>query len=274
METIYHTTNNDELFDRCWHESEIICEDRVAEHTVAYLFSGQMTMNQGERRVVLHAGEAAFIRKNHLVRKFKKPSGGRPFHAVFLHLNTDFLKRFAANHPLPQVGENRRLAQQIHIHIPENPYITGYFRSLDKYFSEGKRPADALLRLKLEEMVLILIDQTPRLVPILFDCTPAWKPDLAEFMARNFTSDLSVEEFAHYTGRSLSAFKRDFAALYHETPSRWIIQQRLQLAHQLLTSRSGTPSEVYLQVGFKNLSHFSTAFKRQYGVSPAALLPK
>ena len=28
---------------------------------------------------------------------------------------------------------------------------------------------------------------------------------------------------------------------------------------------------VYAEVGFKNPSHFSSAFKRQYGVSPAAL---
>ena len=31
-------------------------------------------------------------------------------------------------------------------------------------------------------------------------------------------------------------------------------------------------ADVYAQVGFKNQSHFSAAFKRQYGVSPTAVM--
>ena len=29
--------------------------------------------------------------------------------------------------------------------------------------------------------------------------------------------------------------------------------------------------DVYIEVGFKNPSHFSTAFKKQYGISPTSL---
>jgi diketogulonate reductase-like aldo/keto reductase len=36
-------------------------------------------------------------------------------------------------------------------------------------------------------------------------------------------------------------------------------------------AESKSPSEVYLKTGFKNLSHFSTAFKKEYGVPPSHL---
>jgi len=34
------------------------------------------------------------------------------------------------------------------------------------------------------------------------------------------------------------------------------------------------PIDVYMQVGFKNLSHFSTAFKKEYGFPPSLLMAK
>ena len=36
------------------------------------------------------------------------------------------------------------------------------------------------------------------------------KIDLLEFMEKNYAYDLTIEDIAHYTGRSLAAFKRDF----------------------------------------------------------------
>jgi AraC-like DNA-binding protein len=34
------------------------------------------------------------------------------------------------------------------------------------------------------------------------------------------------------------------------------------------------PSEVYLEVGFENLSHFSFAFKKTFGLTPTKLTEK
>lgn len=88
-------------------------------------------------------------------------------------------------------------------------------------------------------------------------------------MEKNYKCDLTLEEFAHYAGRSLSSFKKDFAQTFHLTPSRWIMRRRLEEAHRLIEKAGKKPADVYLSVGFKNLSHFSTAFKREYGVPPS-----
>lgn len=101
----------------------------------------------------------------------------------------------------------------------------------------------------------------PELVSVLFDFEEPWETDLWDFIEKKFSYDLTIEQLAHYTGRSLSAFKRDFADSFEgETPARWIVKRRLEESIKLF--KKGLPaSSVYLKVGFKNLSHFSTAFK-------------
>lgn len=48
-------------------------------------------------------------------------------------------------------------------------------------------------------------------------------------------------------------------------------QKRLELAHYHLVEKHQGSMEVCYEVGFENLSHFSFAFKKQYGYAPAAL---
>ena len=130
---------------------------------------------------------------------------------------------------------------------------------------------DALMEAKIKEVILTLVEIMPELKSVLFDFHEPFKIDLVAFMDANFASDLDVEGFAHYTGRSLSAFKKEFGEIFGEAPGKWIISRRLQEAKTLMEN-GAKPLDVYLTVGFKNLSHFSTAFKRQYGYPPSSLV--
>lgn len=84
--------------------------------------------------------------------------------------------------------------------------------------------------------------------------------------------DLNLEEIAHYTGRSLATFKRDFRKISALTPEKWLIRKRLEKAYELMKSGKKKVVEVYAEVGFRNPSHFSTAFKREFGIAPTAVL--
>jgi AraC-like DNA-binding protein len=73
------------------------------------------------------------------------------------------------------------------------------------------------------------------------------------------------------TGRSLSTFKRGFLKIFSTTPERWLQKQRLEQAHFLITQKRKRPSEIYLELGFETLSHFSYTFKKQFGLTPTEL---
>ena len=53
------------------------------------------------------------------------------------------------------------------------------------------------------------------------------------------------------------------------SPEKWLIQRRLQAAHELLKDKSKSVTDVYVEVGFRNMSHFSTAFKKRFRIAPS-----
>lgn len=86
--------------------------------------------------------------------------------------------------------------------------------------------------------------------------------DILDYLNENYMCDLSLEEIASYTGRSLATFKRDFAKVSNLTPQKWIIKRRLEAAHGLIKSGKKKVTEACFDVGFKNLSHFSKYTRR------------
>jgi len=48
------------------------------------------------------------------------------------------------------------------------------------------------------------------------------------------------------------------------------MKMRLEEAKRLIFEEKQAPSSIYLQVGFENLSHFSTVFKKYYGFNASS----
>ena len=108
----------------------------------------------------------------------------------------------------------------------------------------------------------------PALAGQLATWTAPTPRNIRQFMEANFDKPLTVEDYAYLTGRSESTFRRDFKARFGTTPRRWIIRQRLEKAYQLLSTTNWDVSQVALEVGYDNVSHFISAFKKQYQRTP------
>ena len=257
----------------CKVEKDKWCEEMVSEHMLVYLCSGELDLIAPDKKYHLKKGDSFFIKRNHLMKKIKQPSkNGEPFKGLFLQLKMPFLKKMLHEHNIavPLVS-NPITAKSTYVMLEKHPFLNGLFSSLEQYFDAQQYPSKELLETKLQEAVFTLLQLRPDLGQVLFDFSEPWRINLEDFMNKNYKCDLTVEEFAHYTGRSLSTFKKDFAEVFHNTPSRWIVKRRLEEAKCLMEKLGKKPADVYLEVGFKNLSHFSTAFKREFGISPSGI---
>lgn len=238
-------------------------------HMLVWFISGETKIIQAAKTYLFKAGDIFLIPRNHLATIINYPKDGLPHKAVVMHLTTERLKQFYASIELGPKTIGR--SSEIHS-FQSHPLLKSCLASLIPYFEmEGPFPEN-IASLKITEAISILREIDKGIDTILTDFEEPGKIDLAGFMEKNYMFNMSLERFGYLTGRSLSTFNRDFRKVFQTTPQRWLTQKRLELAYYHLKEKRKRPSDVFLEVGFEDLSHFSYAFKRQYGHTPSALI--
>jgi AraC-like DNA-binding protein len=137
------------------------------------------------------------------------------------------------------------------------------------YFRGENQPPVQIIKLKLKELLINIMNCDPLLSTYFRSFIPGDKPSLSTIMESNFCYNLKLEEFAELTHRSLSTFKRDFQHQYDESPGKWLMKKRVDYAANMLLNSDLSVSQVAFESGFGDLSHFSRAFKGKFGKTPS-----
>lgn len=85
-----------------------------------------------------------------------------------------------------------------------------------------------------------------------------------------YAEDLDVEMLAREAGVSRSVLGERFGDLLNESPMRYCAQWRMRMACNMLRDGKQNTSNVAYAVGFTSEAAFNRAFKREFGVPPAA----
>jgi AraC-like DNA-binding protein len=263
------TLNYSGIFLSCFSDYSEKCIHATPEHVLLYLYSGEQVIEDSGKKITIQAGECAFIRRNHRLMMYKNSKGEELYKGISLTFNRAILREFYSKLSKADLPEKVIIPDKNVFSIKPKADITSLFQSLTPYFDENMKPSDGVAHLKLQEGIFALLNQSDVFFPILFDFTEPWKIDIIEFLEDHYMDDLTMEQIASYAGRSLATFKRDFSKISNLTPQKWLIKRRLEAAYIKLKEEGKKVQDVYIEVGFKNPSHFSTAFKRQYGVPPA-----
>ncbi len=245
-------------------------EDYVREHVLCHVIRGELRFTEADKDTVATAGETFLFRRNLLVKCEKRPlPDGRSFRIVYFVLEKEFLLRYALKLGIKKTRPSAHHAASLA--VQPKPSLKGLLQSVYPYFETGEPISPLMLEHKLEEAILALKEQDEELLYWLLDFSQQGKVDLGEFMQRNFMFNVPMTKFAELTGRSLSTFQRDFQRIFGTKASTWLLKRRLQAAYEAISLHNKMPVDIYLDLGFEDIAHFSRTFKQEFGINPSAL---
>jgi PAS domain S-box-containing protein len=96
----------------------------------------------------------------------------------------------------------------------------------------------------------------------------SWAPVL-EIMLNDYAQPLSTAALAAKVSLSVSQFNRQFRKKFHTTPRAYLTNVRMNAACHLLVTTDLPISDISLQTGFYDQSHFSNQFVRHRGLPPS-----
>ncbi|WP_339880727.1 AraC family transcriptional regulator [uncultured Algoriphagus sp.] len=243
--------------------SEIVFD----HHMLIWFISGETKIVQTDAVHHFKTGDIFLIPRNQPATMINYPKDGLPHKTVVMLLTKDVLRDFYKEMdlkvkvtPVPKIKS-----------FSNHPLLESCMASLIPYFHMKEPFPEKLAALKIEEAINILRTIDPEIDGILSNFDDPHKVDLIGFMEKSYMFNMALEKFAYLTGRSLTTFKKDFKLAFNIPPQRWLTLKRLELAHFQLAEKNKKPIEVCYESGFENLSHFSFAFKKQYGYPPTQI---
>ncbi|MBI4752350.1 MAG: helix-turn-helix transcriptional regulator [Acidobacteria bacterium] len=182
--------------------------------------------------------------------------GNHPTRIFRVEFNTDWLVELVGNH--------RTLHLPLHL---RNEPFKRHRVALYREFSRQDRWS----ALAVEGIVLELIAELGRLLETRSSpCRqPLWIQQIREQLEAEFLTPPSLTQLAQSVNIHPVTVAKTFRSVFHVTMSEFIRQQRIEFACDQLLQSQLPINQIALESGFYDQSHFTNAFKRVMGVTPA-----
>lgn len=243
---------------------------------ISFILSGQKELYRGAECTFVGEQEAVLIPNGNAIIAERKLNTEK-YSSLVVFFPAQLVQTFIENYLINRPGSqylNEAAERDAFFKFHQTPYMTAYLNGLIQLIKKGLSVPSALLLHKLEELFLVLMESFPAQLYQIFGPVVSYNVNrLREIVEANILKNLTLNELAFLTNRSLATFKRDFEKEYQVSPGKYIRERKLDAAqHQL---KGGTSvHEIYLQLGYDNVSNFAAAFKRRFGLSPAVYRSK
>lgn len=87
---------------------------------------------------------------------------------------------------------------------------------------------------------------------------------------KHYTESVSMQAMAELAGLSTTHFNARFREVLRMSPSQFLLSRRVEHARRLLTESAKDLSEIAMDSGFYDQSHFTKRFRKVTGITPSA----
>ena len=135
------------------------CAHENREHTLIYLCSGELEIEERGKKTVLHPGDCAFMRRDNRMWLQKKVEDNKPYRSVVLKFTKPFLREFYHTLNQQQIPvDSKREKASLRVLPSNRPDIRSLFESVIPYFDAGEKPSEDVLKLKMTEGLYVLLN--------------------------------------------------------------------------------------------------------------------
>lgn len=189
--------------------------------------------------------------------------------SIFVHFTDDFLgSNFFS---IPEMKAVDKLLKKSSLALEITGHIKEY--TINKLYEMNSENPEKRLMSLLD--ILIQLSNSQEVNPILSVGFTANKNGdterinaVFEFILKNYTRQIYVEEIAEKLNMSVPSFSRYFKNHTRKTFSSYVTEIRITHACRLLMDNNHTISEVCYLSGFENLSNFYKHFNKSKGIIP------
>ena len=243
---------------------------------VGYIVRGSKNIYYGDSRYTISRGEVFYLGVgNHYIEDL--PEDGRSFEQIVVYYSPEQLQRILLNlnmnYSINITNSHScdRCRRHNHVSLPATTTLRNLFNHVTSFLYEDNFIHDAAAEnLKMTELIytIVSMDECCLRSKILSNVDAAYG-NFEQVIYSHIFRDISIEELASKSHRSLTSFKKEFKRHFSIPPHRWFIRQRLMQSRLLLISTSKSISEIGNECTFPNTSHFIKLFKKEYGMTPA-----
>lgn len=240
----------------------------IHQNMVDIVIAGKKTIIDVYNINSLEAGELMILSKGSSLISQALPKEGL-FHNLVIYFTNEVFAEFWIKYAAGNTGRAKKISSQPFVIYRQDKFIANYIHSVLLLLKSPAKFPDALKLIKLEELLLYLLQTDPeKLQSLAIIAKDNEDMQIRKAAESHVTTPISIEELAFLCNTSISTFKRKFLTIYGTSPQKWLTQQKMRIAANLLRQPHERPGSVYEKVGYENQSSFILAFKRQYGMTP------
>jgi AraC-like DNA-binding protein len=240
------------------------------QNLFSFLLEGSKSVQYAEKKVTINPNQFFLLSAGNCLMSEKTSAPGGKYRSILFFFDNELLTDFFTRHAIPIRHSRSEPNYEPFLVFEKDAFLINFVNSLELILSTTPLLSQELQSVKLEELLLYLSSCYPQALTKLHNHNYPSERDrlIRQVVTANMYQVITVEELAFLCCMTLSTFKRHFADLYATSPRKWFQQKRMQKAAEMLRNSNTDLSEIYLELGYENLSSFIQSFKQIYGTTP------
>lgn len=163
-----------------------------------------------------------------------------------------------------------------HFFLQNDEQIAQLGNKLIKVFSGTDPLKDIIIDIKLKELILSImrlqnLNEICNDKSLIQPCNERFKA-VIEYIRRNITGELNIQQLSKLAYMSKSSFYRTFTNEFGVSPNQMILLEKINIAKQLMMSGNRSIKDVCFSSGFSDPNYFCRVFKKYEGRTPGEYL--